>query len=58
MTSPYLEHPLRPLNVALPRLLESIEAQLINERLEAAEEVRLRWRAGLIHRLLAPRLVT
>jgi hypothetical protein len=58
MTSPYLDRPLLPLAVALPRLLENIEAELANEKLELAEEQRLRWRAGLMRWLLAPPPVT
>ena len=45
-----------PLAVALPLLLENLEAELANEKLELAEEQLLRWRAGLI-RWLAPPLV-
>ena len=52
--SPYLDKPLLPLAVALPRMLEKIETELASENLEAAEERRLRKRAELIHRLLAP----
>jgi hypothetical protein len=46
------------LAVALPRLLEQIEADLETEKLEAAEERRLRRRAELIRRLLTARLIT
>ena len=56
--SPYLDRPLLPLAVALPRLLNQIQAELTGEKLEAAEEERLRQRAELIRGLLAPRLVT
>jgi hypothetical protein len=52
MTSPYLERPLVPLGVALPRMLEQIEAGLADEKLEPAEERRLRWRAELIRWIL------
>jgi hypothetical protein len=55
MTSPYLERPFFPLGVALSQLLENIEVELANERLEAAELVRLCHRANLIRWLLAPR---
>jgi hypothetical protein len=55
MTSPYLEQPLLPLAVALPRMLDQIEAELAGEKLGAAEEERLRQRAELIRGLLAPR---
>jgi hypothetical protein len=53
MTSPYLEQPLLPLAVALPRLLAKVETELANEKLGAAEVERLRQRAELIHGLLA-----
>ena len=55
MISPYLELPVRPLAVVLPRLLDEIEAELASEKLEAAEKWRLRLRAGLIRSLLTPR---
>jgi hypothetical protein len=54
MTSPYLEQPLFPLTIVLPRMLDQVEAELANEKLEAAEQDRLRRRAGLIRGLLAP----
>ena len=54
MTSPYLEQPFVPLGVALPQMLESIESELANEKLEPAQNSRLRQRAELIHWLLAP----
>ena len=41
MSSPYLNRPLVPLAVALPRMLDQIEAQLADEKLVAAEEERL-----------------
>ena len=53
MTSPYLNRPLLPLAVALPRMLDQIEAELTDENLEAAEERRLRQRTALIRGLLA-----
>jgi hypothetical protein len=55
MTSPYLEQPLVPLGVALPKMLENIEAELANEKLQPAQKSHLRQRAELIHWLLAPR---
>jgi len=58
MTSPYLEQPLFPLAVTLPRMLDQIEAELTDEKLEAAEEHRLRQRAELIRGLLAPQLIS
>ena len=51
---PYLDRPLVPLAAALPRMLEQIEAALAVEKLNAAEEERLRQRADLIRGLLAP----
>jgi len=57
MSSPYLDRPLLPLAV-LPRLLESIEADLANEKLGAAENSRLCQRAELIRGLLAPSRIT
>jgi hypothetical protein len=58
MTSPYLDRPLVPLAVALPRMLENVEAELANEKLEAGEERRLCRRAELIRWLLARSRVT
>jgi hypothetical protein len=58
MTSPYLNRPLLPLSVALPRLLENVEAELANEKLEAGEERRLCRCAELIRWLLARSRVT
>jgi len=58
MTSPYLDRPLLPLTVALPLLLESIEAVLANRKLEAGDEQRICRRAELIRWLLACRRVT
>jgi hypothetical protein len=54
MTSPYLDRPLVPLAIALPRMLEEIETQLANEKLETAEKCRLRLRAGVLRALLTP----
>jgi hypothetical protein len=56
--SPYLDKPLVPLAVALPLLLENIEAELAGKSFDAAEKWRLRRRADLIRWLLAPRLIT
>jgi hypothetical protein len=53
MTSPYLNRPLIPLAVALPRMLEQIEAGLADKTLEATEERRLQERAELVRCLLA-----
>lgn len=52
MTSPYLEQPLVPLAVALPRMLENIEADLADSKLDAVQTERLRWRDDLIRWLL------
>ena len=54
MTSPYLDRPLVPLAVALPRMLEKIEAELPTAT-GPAEEQWLRQRAELIRGLLALR---
>jgi len=56
--SPYLDQPILPLAVALPRMLEKIGTELTDEKLGAAEKWQRRMRAGLIRSLLAPRLVT
>jgi hypothetical protein len=58
MTSPYLDRPLLPIAVVLPRLLENIEAELTGRKLEVAEERWLQERAGLIRELLAPSPIT
>jgi hypothetical protein len=53
LTSPYLDQPLLPLAIVLPRLLAQIEVDLA---IAAPAEVRrLRRRAELIRELLAPR---
>ena len=51
MTSPYLEQPFVPLGIALPQMLENVEAELANEKLEPGEKSRLRQRVELIRRL-------
>jgi hypothetical protein len=51
--SPYLDRPLLPLSVALPRMLEKIEAELATAG--PAKTRRLRQRAELIRELLTPR---
>ena len=48
--SPYLDKPLRPLAVALPRMLAAIEAEL--PKAEPGERSRLQKRAELIRGLL------
>ena len=58
MTSPYLDQTLVPLAVALPRMLENIEAELANGKLEVGEERRLCRRAELIRGILACSRVT
>ena len=58
MTSPYLQQPFVPLAVALPQMLENIEAELASEKLEAGEERRLCRRAELIRSLLTPIQIT
>ena len=55
MPSPYLEQPLLPITIVLPRLLEMIETALGNEKLQPAELSRLRQRAELIRGLLEPK---
>jgi hypothetical protein len=52
MTSPYLDRPLLPLAVVLPRMLERIEADLATAG--PAKTRRLLQRAELIRGLLAP----
>jgi hypothetical protein len=53
MTSPYLDRPLLPLAVALPRMLTDIETALATAG--PVETRRLRQRADLIRELLTPR---
>jgi hypothetical protein len=53
MTSPYLDRPLLPLAVALPQMLQEIEAALATAG--PAKAQRLRQRAQLILDLLTPR---
>ena len=50
--SPYLDRPLLPLAVVLPRMLEKIEADLATAG--PAKTRRLRQRAELIRELLTP----
>ena len=50
--SPYLDRPLIPLAVALPRMLDKIEAELADENPRAAEKWRLCQRAELVRGLL------
>jgi len=47
-----------PLAAALSQMLENIEADLAEEKLEAVDERRLRRRAELIRWLLTPRPIT
>jgi hypothetical protein len=51
--SPYLDRPLLPLAVALPRMLEKVGVELTTA--EPAKAQRLRQRAHLILNLLTPR---
>ena len=53
MASRYLDRPLVPLAVALPRMLEQIETELASAG--PTERAALRLRAELIRGLLAPR---
>jgi hypothetical protein len=50
MTSPYLNLPLLPLAVAVPRVLQDIEAKLATA--DPAETPRLRRRAEMVRGLL------
>ena len=52
MTSPYLDRPLLPLDVAPPQMLAKIASELRSARSE--EKRRLESRARLIQELLAP----
>jgi hypothetical protein len=54
MTSPYLDRPLVPLAIALPRMLDEIETRLADKTAGATEKRRLRQRAEVIRSLLAP----
>jgi len=54
--SPYLDRPLLPLAIALPRMLAKIESELPAAR--PAEKRRLETRARLMRELLASRPVT
>ena len=53
MTSAYLNRPEIPLAAALSRMLEHIEAELADNKLDASQEECLRRRAELIRRLQA-----
>jgi hypothetical protein len=55
MTSAYLTRSEIPLAAALSQMLEHIEAELTNDKLDAPQEERLRWRAELIRKLLTLR---
>jgi hypothetical protein len=54
--SPYLDRPLFPLAVALPRMLEKIAVELVTAG--PVEGLHLRQRAQLIVDLLTPRVKT
>jgi len=58
MTSPYLQQPPVPLAAALSQMLENIEADLADGKLDAVRAERLRWRAELIRSLLTPSRIT
>jgi hypothetical protein len=58
MTSSYRTRPKMPLAAALSQMLRNIETELTEEKLEAADERRLRRRAKLIRGLLTPQLIT
>jgi hypothetical protein len=53
-TIAYLDKPLIPLAVALPRMLEKIETELADGTAGEAEKWRLRRRAELMRELLTP----
>jgi hypothetical protein len=55
MTSAYLTRPEIPLATALSQMLEHIEADLADNKLDASQEERLRRRAELIRKLLTLR---
>ena len=57
MTSAYLTRSEIPLAAALSQMLEHIEAELTNNKLDVSQEDRLRWRAELIRKLLTLRPV-
>ena len=58
MTSFYLTRPKIPLTAALSQMLESIEADLTDGKLDAVQTDRLRWRVELIRSLLTPSRIT
>jgi hypothetical protein len=58
MTSSYLSRPKIPLVAQLSRMLETIQAELADDKLDAIQKERLRWRAVMIRGLLTPRLIT
>ena len=58
MTSFYLTQPEIPIAAALSQMLESIEADLTDGKLDAVQTDRLRWRVELIRSLLTPSRIT
>ena len=58
MTSFSLTRPKIPLAAALSQMLESIEADLTDGKLDAVQTDRLRWRVELIRSLLTPSRIT
>jgi len=58
MISSYLDRPILPLAVTLPMLLQNVEGELANEKLDLEEKQRLHQRCDLIRRLLASGQIT
>ena len=58
MISSYLDRPILPLAVTLPMLLQSVEAELANEKLDVAEKQQLHQSCELIRRLLVSSRIT
>ena len=54
MNSPYLDQPFVPLVVALPQMVEQIEAELVGKKMPGADQGHLRQRVELIRWLLTP----
>ena len=54
MNSPYLDQPLVPLAVALPQMVEQIQAESVGKKLAGADQRHLRQRVELIRWLLTP----
>jgi hypothetical protein len=58
MISSYLDRPILPLAVTLPMVLQNVEAELANAKLDVVEKQRLHQRCELIRRLLASSRIT